>query len=109
MAPDGLFLAQMLMSFNVARVAACLRPLSPEPFGSWAEPLKMETFHSRQIPRSFLVGTADMVTPPGDSSWHSRMSSRLGTFRLGQMAGSHEAIFTNPVELADKLIEAGRD
>jgi len=83
--------------------------LSPEPFGSWAEPLKMETFHSRQIPRSFLVGTADMVTPPGDSSWHPRMSSRLGTFRLVQMAGSHEAIFTNPVELADKLIEAGRD
>jgi len=37
------------------------------------------------------------------------MSSRLGTFRLVQMAGSHEAIFTNPVELADKLIEAGRD
>jgi len=37
------------------------------------------------------------------------MSSRLGTFRLVQMAGSHEAIFTNPVELADRLIEAGRD
>jgi len=83
--------------------------LSPEPFGPWAESLKMETFHSRQIPRSFLVGTADMVTPPGDSSWHPRMSSRLGTFRLVQMAGSHEAIFTNPIGLADKLIEAGRD
>ena len=34
---------------------------------------------------------------------------RLGEFRLVQMPGSHEAIFTNPIGLADKLIEAGRD
>jgi hypothetical protein len=37
------------------------------------------------------------------------MSSRLGEFRLVQMPGSHEAIFTNPIGLASKLIEAGRD
>jgi hypothetical protein len=37
------------------------------------------------------------------------MSSRLGLFRLVQMPGSHEVLFTNPVGLADKLIEAGRD
>jgi hypothetical protein len=37
------------------------------------------------------------------------MSSRLGTYRLVEMPGSHEAVFTNPTELADKLIDAGRD
>jgi hypothetical protein len=37
------------------------------------------------------------------------MSSRLGLFRLVQMPGSHEVIFTNPGVLAAKLIEAGRD
>jgi hypothetical protein len=83
--------------------------LSPEPFGPWAKPLEMKKFHSLQISRSFLVGTADMVMPPGDSGWHPRMSSRLGEFRLVHMPGSHEAIFTNPIVLADKLIEAGRD
>jgi hypothetical protein len=41
--------------------------------------------------------------------WHPRMSSRLGLFRLVQMPGSHEVIFTNPGGLAEKLIEAGRD
>ena len=83
--------------------------LSPEPFGPWAESLKMEKFHSLPTPRSFLVGTADLVMPPGDSGWHPRMSSRLGKFRLVQMPGSHEAVFTNPIGLADKFIEAGRD
>jgi hypothetical protein len=83
--------------------------LSPEPFGPWAQPLKMGKFHSLQIPRSFLVGTEDLVMPPGESGWHPRMSSRLGKFRLVQMPGSHEVLFTNPISLADKFIEAGRD
>jgi pimeloyl-ACP methyl ester carboxylesterase len=81
--------------------------LSSEPFGPWAEQLKMEKFYSLQIPRSFLVGTEDMVVSPGDLG--ARMSSRLREFRLVQMSGSHEAIFTNPIGVADKLIEAGRD
>jgi hypothetical protein len=83
--------------------------LSREPFGPWAEQLNMEKFHLLDTPRSFLVGDDDMVMPPGDSGWHPRMSSRLGQFRLVQMSGSHEAVFTNPVGLADKFIEAGRD
>ena len=83
--------------------------LSPEPFGPWAEPLKMAKFHSLRTPRSFLVGAADLVMPPGDSGWNPRMLSRLGEFRLVRMPGSHEAVFTNPIGLADKFIEAGRD
>jgi pimeloyl-ACP methyl ester carboxylesterase len=81
--------------------------LSPEPFGPWAEPLNMKKFHSLQTPRSFLAGAADMVVSPGDLGY--RMSSRLGEFRLVQMPGSHEAIFTDPTGVADKFIEAGRD
>jgi hypothetical protein len=37
------------------------------------------------------------------------MSSRLGLHRLVQMPGSHEVVFSNPLALADKIIEAGRD
>jgi hypothetical protein len=45
----------------------------------------------------------------GEAGWHPRISSRLGTFRLVQMPGSHEALFTKPISVADKIIEAGRD
>ena len=69
----------------------------------------MARIYSLQTPRSFLVGAADVVKPPGDSGWHPRMSTWLGKFRLVQMPGSHEAIFTNPIGFADKLIEAERD
>jgi len=83
--------------------------LSSEPYGPWVEPLDMTKFHRLATPRSFLVGTEDLVLPPGEAGWHPRMSSRLGTFRLVQMPGSHEALFTKPISVAGKLIEAGRD
>ncbi len=83
--------------------------LSSQPYGPWVERLDMKKFHTLPIPRSFLVGTEDLVLPPGESGWHPRMSSRLGSFRLVQMRGSHEALFTKPISLADKFIEAGRD
>jgi len=42
--------------------------------------------------------------PPG--YFHPGMSSRLGAFKLLEMDGSHEVMFTRPAELAAKIIEA---
>jgi hypothetical protein len=42
--------------------------------------------------------------PPG--FFHPGMSSRLGTYKLVEMDGSHEVLFTRAAEVADKLIEA---
>jgi hypothetical protein len=70
----------------------------------------LERFYATEIPKSYLNGTEDNALPQGaEWGWHPRMSSRLGLFRLIQMPGSHEVIFTNPGGLAAKLIEAGRD
>jgi pimeloyl-ACP methyl ester carboxylesterase len=82
--------------------------LWPEPFGPLAETLDMRKFHSLSTPRSYIVGSEDGV-PPGDDDWHSRMARRLGTHQFVEIAGGHEAVFTNPVGLADGIIEAGGD
>jgi hypothetical protein len=37
------------------------------------------------------------------------MSSRLGAFKLLEMDGSHEVMFTRPAELAAKIVEASAD
>jgi hypothetical protein len=37
------------------------------------------------------------------------MSSRLGLYRLVQIKGSHEVMFTAPERLAAAVVEAGRD
>lgn len=84
--------------------------LSPEPYQPFVDKLDLARFYETKIPKSYLNCTEDTALPQGaDWAWHPRMSQRLGLFRLVQMPGSHEVIFTNPVGLADKLIEAGRD
>lgn len=86
--------------------------LSPEPY-QFTEKLDLKKFYeliqSGRIACSYLNGTEDIALPQGEWGWHPRMSNRLGLFRLVQMPGSHEVIYSNPTGLAEKIIEAGRD
>ncbi len=83
--------------------------LSPEPYQPWIDKLDLKQFYSLPIPKSYLYCMEDNTVPQGEWGWHPRMSSRLGLFRLVQMPGSHEVMFSNPVGLAEKIIVAGRD
>jgi hypothetical protein len=83
--------------------------LSPEPYQPFIDKLDLKQFYSLSIPKSYLYCTEDTALPQGEWGWHPRMSSRLGLFRLVQMPGSHEVIFSNPSGLAEKILEAGRD
>lgn len=89
---------------------AAYEQLSPEPYQPFRDKLDLGGFYKLDIPRSYLNCTEDIALPPGpEYGWHPRMSSRLRLYRLVQMPGSHEVVFTNPSGLAEKLIEAGRD
>jgi pimeloyl-ACP methyl ester carboxylesterase len=83
--------------------------LVPQPFRSFTDKLDLAKFYTLEIPRSYINGTEDNSITQGEWGWHPRMSNRLGVFRLVQMPGSHEVIFTNPQLLAEKIVEAGRD
>jgi pimeloyl-ACP methyl ester carboxylesterase len=84
--------------------------LSPEPYQPFVDKLDLSRFYETKIPKSYLNCTEDNALPQGaEWGWHPRMSQRLGLYRLVQMPGSHEVIFSNPVGLAGKLVEAGRD
>ena len=84
--------------------------LCPEPYQPLIDKLDLGAFYASQIPRSYLNCTEDIAMPPGEEwSWHPRFSNRLGLYRLVQMPGSHEVLFTNPAGAAQKLMEAGRD
>ncbi|MEG4032160.1 MULTISPECIES: alpha/beta hydrolase [unclassified Microcoleus] len=83
--------------------------LSPEPYQPLIDKLDLKQFYSLSIPKSYLYCTEDTCLPQGEWGWHPKMSSRLGLFRLVQMPGGHEVMFSNPVGLAEKIIVAGRD
>ena len=83
--------------------------LSSEPYAPFEDKLDLSAFYELQIPKSYLNCTEDTALPPGEWGWHPRMSQRLGLYRLVQMPGSHEVMFSNPTALADKIVEAGRN
>ena len=84
--------------------------LSPEPYQPFIDKLDLKKFATLQTPRSYINCTEDIALPPGPEwGWHPRMSSRLGLFRLVQIPGSHEVMFTAPQRLAGAIVDAGRD
>lgn len=84
--------------------------LSSEPYQPFVDKLDLKKFYALHTPRSYINCTEDTALPPGPEwGWHPRMSSRLGLFRLVQIAGSHEVMFTAPERLAAAIIDAGRD
>jgi pimeloyl-ACP methyl ester carboxylesterase len=90
---------------EVAR--ALWQQLSHEPNHPNVEKLDNKGFHALDIPKSFIFCRQDMTLPPG--SFHPGMSSRLGTYKLVEMDGSHEVMFTRPADVAEKLIEASSE
>ncbi len=83
--------------------------LSSEPFQPLKDKLDLKKFYSLQTPKSYINCTEDIALPQGEWGWHPRMSNRLGLFRLVQLKGSHEVMFTAPDRLSDAIVEAGRD
>ncbi len=83
--------------------------LNPHPIGTLRDRITLNTEpHEMQVGKSYLNCTED-IAMPASLPWHPRLSEKLGLYRLVQMPGSHEACFTNPGLLAQKIIEAGRD
>lgn len=83
--------------------------LWPEQLGLFEEKLQTAGFFALETPRSYLYCWDDAGLPHGEATgWYPRFGQRLGLFRFVSMPGGHMAHWTRPVELADKLIEAGR-
>ena len=82
---------------------------TPHPLRTLTDPVPLKSFPDLQIPRSYLNCTEDIAMPPGAFAWCPRFPARLGLCRLVQMPGGHEACFTAPALLAEKIVEAGRD
>jgi len=110
MLPFDVWREAFINDADLALAQSAFESLSPEPFCSFADKLDLKKFYTLDTPRSYLNCTEDIALPPGETSgWHPRLSSRLGIYRLVQIPGSHEVLFTAPERLAGAIVEAGRD
>ena len=77
----------------------------PTPRKTLSDKLSLKRFWDLPIAKSYINCTEDTAMPHGEFAWHPRFSARLGLARIVQMPGGHEALFSNPELLAEKIIE----
>jgi pimeloyl-ACP methyl ester carboxylesterase len=86
----------------------------PIPVAFLADPLDLGGFYdligSGKLRASYVNATNDTALPPGEQGWFPRFARRLGPLcRILQLPGGHEVKNTRPAELAEVLVQAGRD
>lgn len=83
--------------------------LNPHPFATMADPITLRTpLAALPIGKSYVNCLQD-TGMPHSMPWHPRLSERLGLFRLVEVPGSHELLFTDPAALARAIEAGGRD
>jgi pimeloyl-ACP methyl ester carboxylesterase len=83
--------------------------LNPHPLKTLTDKIVLSTNPGdMEVAKSYINCTED-TSLPHHYPWHPRLSEKLGLFRLIQVPGSHELCFSNPVRLAQAIMDAGRE
>jgi pimeloyl-ACP methyl ester carboxylesterase len=114
-----------LLPFEVIRERACndmdmttaralYAEMSPIPVAYFTDKLDLETFYQLigkgEIKTSYVNAVNDFALPPGEYASFPRFAQRLGPMcRILQVQGAHYVMVSRPGELAETLIQAGRD
>lgn len=80
--------------------------MRPQPFATFTDPVGTVDYAGLDVPTSYVISPDDVALPPGDFAWAPRFPDRLSDPLVVPTVGSHESMFTMPVEIARGLVEA---
>ena len=114
-----------LLPFEVVRERACndtdlataeaiYAGMAPIPVAYFSDKVDLEVFYDLigrgEIRTSYVHPVNDFALPPGEYGAFPRFAQRLGPLcRILQLQGAHYVMVTRPDELAEILVQAGRD
>lgn len=114
MLPFELIRERACNDMDLAGATALYAEMSPIPVAYFTDKLNLKVFYeligAGKIKTSFVKPVNDIAVPPGEYGMIERGALRLGPLcRILQLQGAHYVMTTRPAELADTLIQAGRD
>ncbi|WP_169811420.1 alpha/beta fold hydrolase [Nocardia anaemiae] len=114
----------LLLPFDLIRERACnnmdltdaealYAAMTPVPVAFFTDKLDLTSFYemigSGKVKASYVNPVNDIALPPGEYGWE-KWAERLGPLcRILHTPGAHYSMTTHPAELAETLIQAGRD
>ena len=94
---------------DLALAQSAYDQLNPHPYRTFTDKIRLkQPLAALALGKSYVNCLQDTALPHS-LPWHPRLSERLGLFRLVECPGSHEMFFSNPLRLAQAILEAGRD
>jgi pimeloyl-ACP methyl ester carboxylesterase len=101
--PLEVFQGAFMADAYPAAAAVVHSVLRPQPFRTFTDPpVGGEAYRTLGLPMHYVLSDADVALPPGEYGW-DRFAERIKVTPVS-VPGSHESMFTRPVELADALI-----
>jgi pimeloyl-ACP methyl ester carboxylesterase len=101
--PLEVFQGAFMADAYPAAAAVVHSVLRPQPFRTFTDPpVGGEAYRNLGLPMHYVLSDADVALPPGEYGW-DRFAERIKVTPVS-VPGSHESMFTRPVELADALI-----
>lgn len=94
---------QLMAGESTEAQDALISRLVPQPMALFTTPVNTAEFEKLTIPKTVLFCNDDASLPPGA---YLGMAQGLGDFKLVEVSGSHESIFTNPAVVAEGLMRA---
>jgi pimeloyl-ACP methyl ester carboxylesterase len=112
--PFGVVRERACNDMDLATANAIYAGMSPIPVAYFTDKLDLKVFYeligTGKIKTSYVNPVNDFALPPGEYGSFPRFAQRLGPLcRILQLQGAHYVMATRPSELADTLIQAGRD
>ena len=103
--PLEVFQGGFMGDANPAAAAVVHSVLRPQPFRTFTDrPVGGEDYRGLGIGMHYVLSAEDIALPPGEYGW-DRFAERIKATPVS-VPGSHESMFTRPVELADALLHA---
>lgn len=105
--PFDLFRHGLFNDGTDEQAAAAFERMTPTPRRTLSDSVPIRAFFSLDLPKTYIV-FGDDVSIPLDSEYYlpTRHAPRLSKYQQIEISGSHEALFTNPVGLADAIVES---
>lgn len=94
---------QLMAGEPVEMQDALISRLIPQPIALFTTPIATHDFINLNIPISVVFCKDDASLPPGA---YLGMAQGLGDYKLIEVAGSHESLFTNPSIVAEGIVKA---
>ncbi len=103
--PLEVFQGSFMGDAQPAAAAVVHSVLRAQPFRTLTDPpVGDEAYRTLGLPMHYVLSADDVALPPGEYGW-DRFAERIKA-PPASVPGSHESMFTRPVELADALVRA---